>query len=499
MNSDHSENHNTFTEETDIIERQSTAPWRGTLYFDISALLQYARSNDTLTGIQRVEILAISKILERFAEPNLRLIGYHPDDKRVKCWESDFFRQPEIALKELSECFKVRRKIKAGSKNLSLKSYIAHKYDPGIKSRFHKLRLRLLNKLNAGNSYNKRGISFKQAEVLSKGRPEAVLAPLPITGDIIFVPGATWSLANYLEYLTHCSERGIKIVQFIHDLVPLITPEHVVETLPKHFYQWLSTMARIAESFVVNSQCTGRDLSIFLDEKGFTSKPISVVPLAHEFVSEKITRANTASPKEFAKESIINGAIRTHVLNASHLPFILCVGTREPRKNMYTLVKAWIELSQELKSIMPRLVFAGKNGWMNDEFDDILHMTRNVCGLIKIVEAPNDAELEYLYRNCRFSVYMSYYEGWGLPVGESLWLGRPVLASTAGAVPEVGGAFVDYADPYSLTDIIAALRLLIIDDNYLASRVAAIQTMQLRSWLDVANDLVEALAAAAKR
>ncbi len=51
-----------------------------------------------------------------------------------------------------------------------------------------------------------------------------------------------------------------------------------------------------------------------------------------------------------------------------------------------------------------------------------------------------------------FSVFPSFEEGWGLPVGESLIFGRPCLASNASSVPEVGGEFVDYIDPFNTND-----------------------------------------------
>ena len=67
--------------------------------------------------------------------------------------------------------------------------------------------------------------------------------------------------------------------------------------------------------------------------------------------------------------------------------------------------------------------------------------------MIAVAETPSDAELAFLYRNCRFTVFPSLYEGWGLPIGESLWFGKLCIASKTSSMPEVGGDLVDYVDP----------------------------------------------------
>ncbi len=123
-------------------------------------------------------------------------------------------------------------------------------------------------------------------------------------------------------------------------------------------------------------------------------------------------------------------------------------GTIESRKNVWTIALVWQEIYRRLGLDTPRLVFAGKQGWAKGAFDDFLRGTGNLDGYIRIVDRPDDAELAYLYEHCLFSVSASYYEGWGLPIGEGLWFGRPVVASNVSAMPEVGGSLVEYVDPY---------------------------------------------------
>ncbi len=137
---------------------------------------------------------------------------------------------------------------------------------------------------------------------------------------------------------------------------------------------------------------------------------------------------------------------------------------------------------------IPRLVFAGQRGWANEEFFSLISRTAKLNGLISLIEGPSDEELAFLYKNCLFTVYPSYYEGWGLPIGESLWFGRPVIASKTSAMPEVGGDAVDYVDPYDLEALEAAV-IKMLDPVYRSQRAAAAQAMPKRTWREVAEDI----------
>ena len=316
---------------------------------------------------------------------------------------------------------------------------------------------------------------------------------MPNSGDTIFVPGAVWNYDELVKFLEECSQRNVVVIQFVHDLIPIILPEHVINDVPEQFSDWLNSMARIASSFIVNSQSTGQDLKKFLAEVGLSEKKVKVVPLAHEFNVATNVNEHYKPPISFADNYGVVGKIHTRVRNAARLPFVLCVGTIETRKNVWNLARAWISLYSELKYDMPRLIFAGNLGWFKEDFDDLMRASGDCDGLIRIVIRPNDNELEFLYRKCLFSVFLSYYEGWGLPVGEALWCGRPVLASCTSSIPEVGGTYADYVDPNSMSDIISGLRKMITDRDYLEERALNIKSMKKRSWADVAQDLVVAL------
>ena len=107
----------------------------------------------------------------------------------------------------------------------------------------------------------------------------------------------------------------------------------------------------------------------------------------------------------------------------------------------------------------------------------------------------SDEELAILYQECLFSVYPSFYEGWGLPVTEALCYGKPVLVSRSSALPEAGGEVVDYFDLGDAADLSARLEKLIFDPSYRAEREATIRTdFKARSWQSIAEDLQKTIA-----
>lgn len=88
-------------------------------------------------------------------------------------------------------------------------------------------------------------------------------------------------------------------------------------------------------------------------------------------------------------------------------------------------------------------------------------------GLISILNHVSDADLNYLYEKAKFCVFPSFYEGWGLPVGEALAKGKAIICSSTGSLPEVGGRYVLYADPWSPSEWAKCIYMLTSDPEYL--------------------------------
>jgi glycosyltransferase involved in cell wall biosynthesis len=446
------------------------------IHYDVTDIWEYARHNATLSGIQRVSIQILNRIVNSHGADSLRLIGWHPIKKRILSFDPAYF-SGEYAYDQDHFCrhFGLSQ---ITTSRVDLRAYLKRKYGGSWKRPVHHARLRLMNSLTGGQTFAKRDIT--------DWRPPRRTLPIEdgvslTAGDLIFIVGATWNFEDYLSALAReRQQRGVAICHFVHDLVPLLTPEHVGDNVPGQFARWLAHLSRNTDHFLTNSLATRRDLDAWLAEHG-ASVPTAVLPLAHQFAD---------SPRQYSLQpASADEAIHARVLNAARLPFVLCVGTIESRKNIWTLTNVWRRIYAQLGEDTPRLVFAGKHGSLKEDFDDFIKGTGSLYGYIRIIERPSDAELAFLYRRCLFSAFPSYKEGWGLPVGEGLWFGRPVVCSNTSSMPEVGGSLADYVDPASWRSIEAAVLKMITDAAYREQRAAEIAAARLRTWADVADDL----------
>ena len=217
-------------------------------------------------------------------------------------------------------------------------------------------------------------------------------------------------------------------------LYPIVAPQFMRKRDQIRFREALAIQAQLADAFVANSQSTARDLQRLAWKPGAPGNPpVSVIPLAHEFLSA--LRRDPAS------------LWRADIEAVAQPPFVLCVGTIEPRKNGLKLLEAWRRIIAEFKDAAPRLLFVGKRGWMTSEFEDAMASSDGLGGFVKVIADASDADLAALYKRCLFTVYPSYYEGWGLPVGESLWFGKTCVTSKTSSMPEVGADMCVYVDP----------------------------------------------------
>ncbi|MBI4836202.1 MAG: glycosyltransferase family 4 protein [Candidatus Abawacabacteria bacterium] len=137
-------------------------------------------------------------------------------------------------------------------------------------------------------------------------------------------------------------------------------------------------------------------------------------------------------------------------------PYILYLGTIEPRKNVACLVEAYEFLRQRTK-LKHKLVIAGKKGWkyepiiakiMNSPFkEDIL-----------VTDYVSREDMPALYTGAAVFVFPSIYEGFGLPLLEAMACGTACVSSNASSLPEVGGDAVLYFDPTKSEQLSVALQ-----------------------------------------
>lgn len=132
-------------------------------------------------------------------------------------------------------------------------------------------------------------------------------------------------------------------------------------------------------------------------------------------------------------------------------PYILFVGTIQPRKNIERLIKAFDELKQDID-----LLIVGKRGWLYEPIITAAKASKRAKN-IKFLDFVTDVELTALYQNAVCLVLPSLYEGFGIPVAEAMQVGCPVVVSNTTSLPEVAGEAGIYVDPLNIGDIAEGL------------------------------------------
>jgi len=299
--------------------------------------------------------------------------------------------------------------------------------------------------------------------------------------DTYVIFGAFWISRYYLRALSSLRQRGITVGAFIHDLIPLTHPQFIrpakLESM-QAFY--LETLALI-DFACSNSNYVAGEVARVLGERLHRSIPVAAAPLAHDADGLSAGAAAHARP-----------------LPQVPADYALCVGSLDGRKNHVLLVSVWSALNRKYEGRVPALVFAGK-WWRNsDALRQMLEQTNQVDGKIILLEDVSDTQLGQLYQNCLLTLFPSFTEGWGLPVGESLSFGKPCIASNTSSIPEVGGDLVRYIDPYDTEAATAVVEQALMDRPGLTAWANRIQQdFKPRSWETATDDLLAKVAACA--
>lgn len=247
--------------------------------------------------------------------------------------------------------------------------------------------------------------------------------------DVLFLAGAGWKDSPGPHVCQDLRKRGVRIVQIIYDITPLRCPYWCAPGLTRAMEAWLPGVLAHSDRILTISQYSRKDLQAYIEKKRLPHPPIDVIRLG----DEPGRTDDGPSPMELP--------------GSAAGPFALYVSTLGLNKNHALLFDVWRRLIDRHGPRVPTLVLVGQPGWKGEQTlhelasDPILN--RHICHLPR----TNDRQLRWLYRRCLFTLYPSHYEGWGLPVAESLASGKACICSNASSLPEVGGNLVDYHDP----------------------------------------------------
>jgi glycosyltransferase involved in cell wall biosynthesis len=142
---------------------------------------------------------------------------------------------------------------------------------------------------------------------------------------------------------------------------------------------------------------------------------------------------------------------------------------------------------------LPKVVIVGRKGWLTDDLAHILQYDPWARQRILWISDASDGEVSWLLRNCLFTVFPSFAEGWGLPIVESLQAGKFCLASGVSSMLEIGDGLIDYFLPYDARECLEKIVYYLHDERYKQANEKAKKNYKIHTWDKSYQTLLEAV------
>jgi glycosyltransferase involved in cell wall biosynthesis len=252
----------------------------------------------------------------------------------------------------------------------------------------------------------------------------------------IFKPAINLAVPNahifHASNLVHAVPKNVRLTGTIHDMTCMLMPHLHTPANVRAESQYCERVFKRADGLIAVSHSAKNDAVRLLD-----LDPGKVQVIYHGIPESYFDASGGDLPMKFGVTK----------------PYVLFVGTIEPRKNIDTLLDAWLQLPASTREAHD-LVFVGPSGWAGDATVRRLHSgIQNV----RVLGYVPEADLPSLTAAATAFAYPSLYEGFGFPIAQAMAAGVPVVTSNVSSMPEVAGDAGLTVDPRSAGELASAL------------------------------------------
>ncbi|MDA9802846.1 glycosyltransferase family 4 protein [bacterium] len=292
--------------------------------------------------------------------------------------------------------------------------------------------------------------------------------------------GALWINDALMSAARLAQSRGATLVALLYDLTPVMEAGHTA-AVNHLFERYLDLLMNSASAVPSISESSRRDFGNYAKRHGQSAPPGHATGLPCGLTPENRDLTRQPWPRRY----------------------VLFVGTIESRKNHRLALEAWRRLLERHDpEVVPDLVCIGRLGWHTSEFLDEYIATSGLGGKVSVLSnSVSDEELAEFYSHAEFTLYPSRYEGWGLPVGESIAFGKVPVVADNSSLREVGGDAAIYVATDDLDALVSAVDSMLSDPKFRNERQQAVNTNApaATTWEDVASVIAADIQSAERR
>lgn len=259
--------------------------------------------------------------------------------------------------------------------------------------------------------------------------------------DMIFTMDSNWSLdGEYLEYLRHLSNQGVRVVPLFYDLIPMTHPQFLFQNISEGFKDWLDTMIEISDDALAISESTRKRVESYASENKQKIN-IKTTYLGSDF-------AQKMQPKP-VDERLVNRFVK------DARPNYIVLGAIEPRKNHELVYNCFEQMWSE--GYKGNLTFVGRITPLYANLETRIRHSRYFDDFMFIEQNMEDADLAFCLANATGLISASHAEGFDLPVVEAGSVGADLLVSETDVHREIAQDNAAYFNPNSVESLKQAI------------------------------------------